>query len=83
MSVCFAQFHPNLLVGGSYSGQIVLWDNRSRKRTPVQKTPLSASAHTVCVICFRGIHFNNIFLTGKYLKRNYDSNVLDVDVKYL
>ena len=47
MSVCFAQFHPNLLVGGSYSGQIVLWDNRSRKRTPVQKTPLSAAAHTV------------------------------------
>jgi len=46
MSVCFAQFHPNLLIGGSYSGQIVLWDNRSRKRTPVQKTLLSAAAHT-------------------------------------
>ncbi|CAB1326592.1 unnamed protein product [Coregonus sp. 'balchen'] len=25
---------------------IVLWDNRSNKRTPVQRTPLSASAHT-------------------------------------
>eukprot|EP00795_Rhopilema_esculentum_P013907 gene13907-4859_t len=46
MSVCFANFHPNLIIGGTYSGQIVLWDNRSRKKTPVQKTPLSSTAHT-------------------------------------
>ena len=49
MSACFAKFHPNLVVGGTYSGQIVLWDNRVLKRTPIQRTPLSASAHTVCV----------------------------------
>lgn len=48
MSAAFAKFHPNLVVGGTYSGQIVLWDNRSNKRTPVQRTPLSAAAHTVC-----------------------------------
>ena len=47
MSTCFANFHPNLVIGGTYSGQIVLWDNRSTKRTPVQRTPLSAAAHTV------------------------------------
>uniref|UniRef100_A0A8C9VQ92 Dynein cytoplasmic 1 intermediate chain 2 n=1 Tax=Scleropages formosus TaxID=113540 RepID=A0A8C9VQ92_SCLFO len=47
MSAAFAKFHPNLVVGGTYSGQIVLWDNRSNKRTPVQRTPLSAAAHTV------------------------------------
>lgn len=47
MSAGFAKFHPNLVVGGTYSGQIVLWDNRSNKRTPVQRTPLSAAAHTV------------------------------------
>ncbi|KAK6302914.1 hypothetical protein J4Q44_G00272690 [Coregonus suidteri] len=46
MSAAFARFHPNLIVGGTYSGQIVLWDNRSNKRTSVQRTPLSASAHT-------------------------------------
>ncbi|XP_053478192.1 cytoplasmic dynein 1 intermediate chain 1 isoform X2 [Ictalurus furcatus] len=46
MSVGFAQFHPNLIVGGTYSGQIALWDNRSPRRTPVQRTPLSAAAHT-------------------------------------
>ncbi|XP_016138836.1 LOW QUALITY PROTEIN: cytoplasmic dynein 1 intermediate chain 1 [Sinocyclocheilus grahami] len=46
VSVGFARFHPNLLVGGTYLGQIVLWDNRSHRRTPVQRTPLSAPAHT-------------------------------------
>uniref|UniRef100_H3BWS9 Dynein cytoplasmic 1 intermediate chain 2 n=1 Tax=Tetraodon nigroviridis TaxID=99883 RepID=H3BWS9_TETNG len=51
MSAGFAKFHPNLVVGGTYSGQIVLWDNRSNKRTPVQRTPLSAAAHTHPVYC--------------------------------
>ncbi|XP_071941980.1 cytoplasmic dynein 1 intermediate chain 2-like isoform X2 [Antedon mediterranea] len=51
MSASFARFHPNLVVGGTYSGQIVLWDNRSYKRTPVQRTPLSAAAHTHPVYC--------------------------------
>ncbi|KAK7864842.1 hypothetical protein R5R35_012491 [Gryllus longicercus] len=46
MSATFARFHPNLILGGTYSGQIVLWDNRVQKRTPVQRTPLSAVAHT-------------------------------------
>ena len=43
----FFRFHPNLIIGGTYSGQIVLWDNRSQKRTPMQRSPLSAAAHTV------------------------------------
>lgn len=47
LSCCFARFHPNLILGGTYSGKIVLWDNRSPKRTPVQRSPLSAMAHTV------------------------------------
>ncbi|XP_055942233.1 cytoplasmic dynein 1 intermediate chain 2-like isoform X1 [Argiope bruennichi] len=45
-TACFAKYHPNLVIGGTYSGQIVLWDNRSNKRTPVQRSPLSAIAHT-------------------------------------
>ncbi|XP_054164371.1 cytoplasmic dynein 1 intermediate chain 2-like isoform X2 [Oppia nitens] len=53
MSTCFAKFHPNLILGGTYSGQIVLWDNRSNKRTPVQRSPLSASAHTHPVYCIQ------------------------------
>lgn len=47
LSATFARFHPNLILGGTYSGQIVLWDNRVQKRTPIQRTPLSAAAHTV------------------------------------
>nr|XP_039266416.1 cytoplasmic dynein 1 intermediate chain 2-like isoform X3 [Styela clava] len=50
-AACFAKFHPNLVVGGTYSGQIVLWDNRTKKRTPAQRSKLSASAHTHPVFC--------------------------------
>ncbi|GAA6011843.1 hypothetical protein JCM10207_004263 [Rhodosporidiobolus poonsookiae] len=46
LSVSFSPFHPNLVVGGTYSGQILLWDTRSRHPNPVLKTPLSASGHT-------------------------------------
>ncbi|XP_015241545.1 PREDICTED: cytoplasmic dynein 1 intermediate chain 2-like isoform X5 [Cyprinodon variegatus] len=59
MSASFAKFHPNLVVGGTYSGQIVLWDNRSNKRTPVQRTPLSASAHTHPVYCVNVVGTQN------------------------
>uniref|UniRef100_A0AAY4EJR9 Dynein, cytoplasmic 1, intermediate chain 2a n=1 Tax=Denticeps clupeoides TaxID=299321 RepID=A0AAY4EJR9_9TELE len=59
MSAAFARFHPNLVVGGTYSGQIVLWDNRSNKRTPVQRTPLSAAAHTHPVYCVNMVGTQN------------------------
>lgn len=41
----FSPFHPNLIVGGCYSGQVLLWDTRA-KSSPVQKTPLAGSGHT-------------------------------------
>lgn len=41
----FSPFHPNMIIGGTYSGQIVLWDTRA-KADPVLKTPLTGSAHT-------------------------------------
>ncbi|XP_078260069.1 cytoplasmic dynein 1 intermediate chain 2-like isoform X3 [Rhinoraja longicauda] len=59
MSASFARFHPNLVVGGTYSGQIVLWDNRSNKRTPAQRTPLSAAAHTHPVYCVNVVGSQN------------------------
>ncbi|KAM9803448.1 dynein, cytoplasmic 1, intermediate chain 2a-like isoform 1-T1 [Syngnathus typhle] len=59
MSASFAKFHPNVVVGGTYSGQIVLWDNRSNKRTPVQRTPLSAAAHTHPVYCVNVVGTQN------------------------
>lgn len=59
MSATFARFHPNLIIGGTYSGQIVLWDNRDKRRTPVQRSPLSASAHTHPVYCTRVVGTQN------------------------
>lgn len=59
MSTTFARFHPNLILGGTYSGQIVLWDNRIQKRTPIQRTPLSASAHTHPVYCLNVVGAQN------------------------
>lgn len=41
----FSPFHPNLIIGGAYSGQVLLWDTRA-KHAPVQKTPLTGSGHT-------------------------------------
>ncbi|GAM20377.1 hypothetical protein SAMD00019534_035520 [Acytostelium subglobosum LB1] len=45
MTTFFSRFHHTLIVGGTYSGQIVVWDTRS-KSTPVQRTPLSSIGHT-------------------------------------
>ncbi|CAH8613395.1 unnamed protein product [Schistosoma intercalatum] len=45
-STSLSRFHPNIVVGGTYSGQIVLWDSRVNKRTPVQRSPLTSWAHT-------------------------------------
>ncbi|KAL3280098.1 hypothetical protein HHI36_017604 [Cryptolaemus montrouzieri] len=59
LSTTFARFHPNLILGGTYSGQIVLWDNRVQKRTPIQRTPLSATAHTHPVYCMNVVGTTN------------------------
>lgn len=40
----FSPYHPNLIIGGSYGGQIMLWDTRA-KAAPVQKTPLTGYGH--------------------------------------
>ncbi|XP_021940459.1 cytoplasmic dynein 1 intermediate chain-like isoform X2 [Zootermopsis nevadensis] len=59
LAATFARFHPNLILGGTYSGQIVLWDNRVQKRTPVQRTPLSTAAHTHPVYCLSVVGTQN------------------------
>ncbi|MBW0515158.1 hypothetical protein O181_054873 [Austropuccinia psidii MF-1] len=46
LSATFSPFHPNLVIGGTYSGQILIWDIRQRKQLPTLKTPLSSSGHT-------------------------------------
>lgn len=43
----FSPFHPSLILGGTYSGQLLLWDTRTRtsQHHPVQKTPLTGTGH--------------------------------------
>jgi dynein intermediate chain, cytosolic len=45
LSAKFSPFHPNLIIGGTYSGQVLLWDTRA-KSAPVQKTPLTGTGHS-------------------------------------
>ncbi|GJJ11242.1 hypothetical protein Clacol_005474 [Clathrus columnatus] len=58
LSVCFSPFHSNLVFGGTYSGQILLWDTRSR-HLPILKTPLSASGHTHPVYAMQTVGTQN------------------------
>lgn len=58
-SCCFAKFHPSLIVGSTYSGQIVLWDMRSSKKTPVQRSLLTAHAHAHPVYCVKVVGTQN------------------------
>lgn len=44
-SACFNPFDRHIIIGATYSGQIVVWDTRA-KSAPVQKTALSAFSHT-------------------------------------
>lgn len=46
----FPKFQPNIILGGTYSGQLVLWDTRA-KSTPVQRSPLSSVGHTHPIYC--------------------------------
>lgn len=45
LTTMFSEFHPSYIIGGTYSGQILVWDMRS-KALPVFKTPLGAAGHT-------------------------------------
>jgi dynein intermediate chain len=50
-SGCFAKFNPNLIIGGTYCGQIVIWDNRLSRSTPILSSTVSPQAHTHPVYC--------------------------------
>lgn len=45
LTASFMEYAPQLIVGGTYSGQILLWDMRA-KSMPVQCTPLSSTGHS-------------------------------------
>jgi dynein intermediate chain len=66
LSVTFSPFHPTLIFGGSYSGQVLLWDTRA-KHLPVLKTPLSAAGHTYPIYAMKMVgtqNANNLISTS-------------------
>jgi len=54
----FHDYQPTVVVGGTYSGQIVLWDTRAGS-TPIQRSPLSAAGHTHPLYCMQVIGTEN------------------------
>eukprot|EP00730_Choanoeca_flexa_P013232 TRINITY_DN50_c0_g1_i1.p1 TRINITY_DN50_c0_g1~~TRINITY_DN50_c0_g1_i1.p1 ORF type:complete len:613 (+),score=132.95 TRINITY_DN50_c0_g1_i1:38-1840(+) len=50
LSCCISPYQPNLVVGGTYSGQIVMWDMRA-KRTPIMRSKLGTEGHSYPVYC--------------------------------
>ncbi len=42
----FSPFDPRLIIGGTYSGQVLIWDTRTRNSFPDQQTPLTGWGHT-------------------------------------
>ncbi|WRT70069.1 uncharacterized protein IL334_007063 [Kwoniella shivajii] len=66
LSVTFSPYHPTLIFGGSYSGQVLLWDTRA-KHLPVLKTPLSSSGHTYPIYGMKMVgtqNANNLITTS-------------------
>lgn len=58
----FNPFHSNLVIGGSYSGQILVWDLRV-KSSPVARSPLISESHShpICSLAAVGSqHANNL-----------------------
>eukprot|EP00164_Ancoracysta_twista_P002081 GFYU01002743.1.p1 GENE.GFYU01002743.1~~GFYU01002743.1.p1 ORF type:complete len:653 (-),score=149.55 GFYU01002743.1:290-2248(-) len=57
-SAFFDKYNPTQVIGGTYSGQVVLWDMRA-KNTPIQRTPLSSKGHTHPVFCMEIVGTEN------------------------
>ncbi|RKO99726.1 hypothetical protein CXG81DRAFT_14129 [Caulochytrium protostelioides] len=59
VSATFSPFHPQWVVGGTFSGEIVVWDIRADQRLPILQTPLSAAGHTYPVYSMKMIGTQN------------------------
>ncbi|KAJ3305711.1 hypothetical protein HDV03_001119 [Kappamyces sp. JEL0829] len=54
----FSPFHPSIVVGGTYSGQVLVWDT-SAKNTPILSTSLSLPGHSHPVYCISIVGSHN------------------------
>lgn len=55
----FSRYHSNIMIGGLFTGQVCVWDNRVNKKTPVQKSPLIVTAHTQPIYCLSTVGNKN------------------------
>jgi dynein intermediate chain len=65
-SVFFHPFAPNLIIGGTYAGQVVIWDLRA-KSAPVQRSALSFEGHThpiYSIACVGTCNANSLVTTS-------------------
>ena len=46
----FHKYNPKLIIGGTYTGQILIWDTRG-KSLPVQKTQPGSKFHSYPIYC--------------------------------
>ncbi|KAL7677252.1 hypothetical protein ACOME3_003489 [Neoechinorhynchus agilis] len=67
----FSPFQPYLIIGGTYCGQLVVWDTRASRSTPVQRTVPSQNAHSHPI----HRHPSNFSLTAFELLRDPNANV--------
>lgn len=44
-TVKYNKYDPNIIIGGTYSGQILVWDSRE-KPTPIQRSTINSLCHT-------------------------------------
>jgi len=61
-SVIFHKYNPKVIIGGTYTGQILVWDTRG-KALPVQKTQPGGKFHAYPIYCLSingSAHSNNL-----------------------
>lgn len=60
LSTALNPFDSNMVIGGTYSGQIVIWDLRQKNGQPVRRTSLAAlDGHSHPVFCLRIVGSQN------------------------
>ncbi|KAI0985237.1 hypothetical protein GJ496_002280 [Pomphorhynchus laevis] len=57
----FSPYHKSLIFGGTYGGQIVIWDLRTGKSSPVQKSLPSGAAHLHPVYALKTVGSENAY----------------------
>jgi dynein intermediate chain len=57
-SAIFHKFNPKLVIGGTYTGQILIWDTRD-KSLPIHKTPPGGKFHSHPIYCLGVSGTNN------------------------